>query len=259
MNTCTGSKCLPQILSVVLGIVCAATASAQTVDEIIDLHVRALGGLDAIKAVKSIQRKGDASLGGMAGDMVGTMEIAIVPGKKYCQNIVFDIGSSKAGYNGTDAWAEDTTQGLRKVSGPEAQSIIDRSMIDLLVAVKLGGAPGVVLTKLDDETVNESEHYVLQVSTELGAEGPSGKIYVDKKTHLKTQRIVKQDNPQLGGEITIVTSTSDYEEYGGVKLPKREKIDIGNGMLEFEFTFTETKVNEELDERIFDMPKSDTP
>lgn len=256
MRRITGIKYLLPVLAIALGLVCGAKASAQTPDEIIDLHIKALGGLDAINAVKSIQRKGDASLTGMSGDMKGTVESIIVPGKKSYQHMEFDMFTQKSGYNGTDVWIEDMMQGLRKVEGPEARQAITRADIDPLVALKLKPVPGIELSKLDDETVNDSEQYVIQASV-MGA--PAAKVYVDKKTHMITRMTVTQDNPQMGGEITIAVSVSGYEDHGGLMLPKTQKMDIGDGMIEIEMTYNETKVNEELDHAIFDMPKPETP
>ena len=57
-------------------------AAAQSADEIIDAHIKAIGGMAAIAKVKTISRTGEVKVGGMMGDMAGTAKQIIVLGKK---------------------------------------------------------------------------------------------------------------------------------------------------------------------------------
>lgn len=257
MNTRSLLSSMVLVLTLLAWTAGAPMASAQTAEEVVDLNIKAIGGLDAIKAVKSVSRKGTVALSGMIGEMKGTAERIVIPGKKAYSTMETDMFSQKSGYNGTDAWSEDMMQGLRKkLEGSEAEQIIGQTQLNALAAAKLEGAEEVALKKLDDETIDEAEHYVLQVVNEGGTEP---KIYVDKKTCLITQMVITTENPQMGGEITIIIKYSDYEEHGGVKLAKTESVDVADGMMEITTTFNETEVNGDVDESIFDMPTSDSP
>ena len=52
------------ILTVVIGGLCAASAAAQTADEIVARYLKAVGGMDKIQAVKSLRRSGKFIGGG---------------------------------------------------------------------------------------------------------------------------------------------------------------------------------------------------
>lgn len=244
------SRSLVVVLAVLAWMLCAPTAAAQTADEIVELNIKAIGGPDAIKALKNVSRKGTVTLDGMMGYAEGTTEQVIIYGKKAYLSWESDIFTQKWGYNGAEAWSDDMTQGLRKIEGTDAEYIIGQS-------AKLDSTGEESLKKLDDETVDEAEQYVLQGVNDAG--GSAAKIYIDKKTCLLTQLVVTQDSPEFGGEVAIVLGYSDYEEHGGVKLAKTETVNLGDGMIEVTMTYNDTKVNSDVDESIFEMPGSDTP
>ncbi len=238
------SRSLVVVLAVLAWTVCAATATAQTAEEIVELNIKAIGEPEAIKALKNVSRKGTMTLDGMMGFTEGAAEQVIIYGKKA---YVSWEGMQSWGYNGTEAWSDDMMQGLRKIEGTDAEYIIGLS-------AELASAGDESLERLDDETVNEAEHYVLQGVNDDGA-----KLYIDKKTCLLTQVVITQDIPDFGGEVAIVLGYSDYEEHGGVKLAKTETINVGDGMIEITTTYNSTTVNGDVDESIFEMPGSDTP
>ena len=116
------------------------------------------------------------------------------------------------------------------------------------------GKEGTEAKKLDDEKIDDTDYYVLEVTA---AERPPIKLYIDKSTDLFRRMSLTQNNPQFG-EIEIITQVSDYEDFDSVKLPTKQKIELGE-VLQIETTFTETKVNGEVDETIFDMPAEEPP
>ncbi len=244
------SRSLVVVLAVLAWTLCGPTATAQTADEIVELNIKAIGGPEAIKALKNVSRKGALTLAGIMGNAEGTTEQVIVYGKKAYLSWESDMLIQKWGYNGAEAWLDDMAQALRKIEGTDAEYIIGQT-----------AAPGTMqdesLKRLDDETVGEAEHYVLQGVNDAGETG--GKVYIDKKTCLLTQLVVTQDSPEFGGEVTIVLGYSDYEEHAGVKLAKTETVEVGEGMIEVTMTYSSTKVNGDIDDSIFEMPGSDTP
>ena len=155
------SRSLLAVLAALAWTVCAPTATAQTVDEILELNIKAIGGPDAIKALKNVSRKGTMTLDGMMGYAEGTAEQVIIYGKKAYLSWE---GIQSWGYNGTEAWSEDMMQGLRKIEGTDAEYIIGQS-------AKLDSTGEESLKKLDDETVDEVEHYVLQGVNDAEASG----------------------------------------------------------------------------------------
>lgn len=230
----------------------AGSASAQSADEVVDAHIKALGGLDAINAIKSLDRSGEANLSGMMGEMSGTTRLVLIPGKKAYTEMETDMFSQKGGYDGETAWSEDMMQGLRKLEGEEADQIMAQLVLDALVGYK-SDPSGSTIEKSTDEKVGEADHHVL-VLTPAGSDTPLT-IYVDKATNLISQTKVTQNSPQMG-EMQITISTSDYAEHNGVKLAGKTSIDIADGMMTIEYVYTHTVVNGEIDQTLFSMPST---
>ena len=227
----------------------ALPAAAQSVDEIVDAHIKAIGGADAAAKIKSLQRSGEAAMSGVTGEMSGTYELVVVPGKKAYQNMDLGAFGTKTGYNGEVGWDDNAMRGLRELEGEELGRIQNLASLDPLLDYRQ--SPSGTLEKRDDETVGDQEQYVLELAAEVG---PPISLYIDKKTYLLTQVSLETNNPQMG-PMKIVFGSADYEEFNGLMLATQSTIDIGDGMITFEYTFSETTVNGKVDESIFEMPQ----
>jgi hypothetical protein len=228
----------------------ASTAAAQSVEELIEKSLKAQGGREALMGLKSIERKGDVAVDGAFGQMEGSIEEVVIPGKKALRALDLAVFVQKDGWNGTAAW-RDGMNGVQDIEGDEAMQIKQSVMISPLMMI---GQEGSEAKKLDDEKVNDVDYYVLEVTA---AEKPAIKLYIDKATDLFRRMTLKQNNPQFG-EIEVITETSDYQDFGKVKLPTKQKIELGE-VLKIETTFTETKVDGEVDEKIFEKPEEPAP
>lgn len=227
----------------------AGAAAAQTAEEIMDANIKAIGGMDAIGKIKSVSRKAELAVDGAFGQMAGTQESVVIPGKKAYQSMDLGVFMQKMAYNGEVAW-QDGMQGLMKMEGPEADQIRTAVVLNPFAGIRSGQDKESKVEKLEDETVGEVEFHVLQMSAP-GSETPV-KLYVNKETKMLDRTTVQQNNPQFG-EVTIAIENSDYADYAGVKMPNKTKIQIGD-MLSIEQTYNETKINEQVDESIFEMP-----
>jgi hypothetical protein len=224
----------------------ASTAAAQSVEELKEKSLKAQGGREALMGLKSIERKGDVAVDGAFGQMEGSIEEVVIPGKKALRALDLAVFVQKDGWNGTAAW-RDGMNGVQDIEGDEAMQIKQSVMISPLMLI---GQEGNEAKKLDDEKVNDVDYYVIEVTA---AEKPAIKLYIDKATDLFRRMTLKQNNPQFG-EIEVITETSDYQDFGKVKLPTKQKIELGE-VLKIETTFTETKVDGEVDEKIFEKPE----
>jgi hypothetical protein len=224
----------------------ASTAAAQSVEELIEKSLKAQGGREALMGLKSIERKGDVAVDGAFGQMEGSIEEVVIPGKKALRALDLAVFVQKDGWNGTAAW-RDGMNGVQDIEGDEAQQIKQSVMVSPLMMI---GTEGTEAKKLDDEKVGDVDYYVLEVTA---ADKPAIKLYIDKSTDLFRRMTLKQNNPQFG-EIEVITETSDYQDFGKVKLPTKQKIELGE-VLKIETTFTETKVDGEVDEKVFEKPE----
>lgn len=226
----------------------AGSVSAQTVDEIIDGNVKAIGGVDAIAKIKNVTRKGTIAADGAMGAMEGVMEVVMIPWKKAYQLMDLTIFQQKSGWNGEVAW-QDGMMGLQKMEGEEAGQIENSASLCPFLGADGKRIKDATFEKLADEKIDDADHHVLQMTP---AEGPVVKYFIDKKTMLVSQMIFDQDNPQMG-PMTITAKASDYKEFGGVKMATVNTIELGD-MMSLVTTFTETTINGDIDESIFEYP-----
>lgn len=236
---------LAAFLIVTLVAVLASTASGQTADEVIAKCIKAQGGREALLGVKSIERKGDVKVEGSFGDLEGSVEEAVVPWKKARRAIDLGVFVQKDGYNGKAAWREGM-EGVKDLEGEESAQIKQSVEINPLVTLK---EKEIKAEKLDDETVDGVAYYVIQLS---GKDRPAVKLFINKETNLVNRSTLKQNNQQFG-EVEVVMENTDYQDFGPIKLPTKNKISLGDVMT-IMTTFTETKVNGNLDEATFEKP-----
>jgi hypothetical protein len=209
--------------SMFLGALClalvASTASAQTAEELIEKSLKAQGGKDALMGLKSIERKGDVAVDGAFGQMEGSIEEIVVPGKKALRALDLAVFVQKDCWNGSTAW-RDGMNGIQDIDGDDALQIKQVAMVNPLLMI---GQDGSTAKKVDDEKVDDVEYYVIEVS----AEGkPAVKMYINKENNLLSRMTLTQNNPQFG-EVEIVTEALDYQDFGPVKLPTKQKIQLG--------------------------------
>jgi hypothetical protein len=208
--------------------------------------VTALGGQAAIESHTSILMKLEVTFAGMG--ISGTVErLAKSDGKMLVTTDVPGNGTSREGTNGAVFWADDPINGLRAVTGAEAELLrIDASFCPELHATELfktveaatdtgpGGAPleCVVLTPKEGSAITNC---------------------YDAKTHLQITQKGTHTTPQ--GESPFTTTLKDYRDVGGVKVAYG--MDTKEGPFTFTMHVTEVKLDVPVDDRTFDMPRTD--
>jgi hypothetical protein len=223
----------------------ASGAKAQSLEDVIAKTIKAQGGKDALMNVKSLTRKGEVDVDGSFGQMKGTVEESIVPWKKAYRALDLEVFAQKDGFNGKLAW-RDGMMGVQELEGDEASQI--KQSVDLNPFMKMADR-GLKAEKLEDAKVDDVDYYVIQLTP---AKGPTVKVFVDKESDQIRRTSLKANNPQFG-EVEITVETSDYQEFGPIKLPTKQKIVLGD-IFQIMTTYTETKVGEKIDEAIFEMP-----
>lgn len=238
------------LLAVVSIAALASTAGAQTVEELIAKNLKAAGGREALLGLKALERKGDVSVDGTFGQMDGTVQEISIPWKKARRSLDLAVFVQDDGYNGTVAW-RDGMMGIQELEGEEANQI--KQAVELNPFVKIAERE-TKAEKLDDETVEDIDFYVIQLSPK---EKPQVKIFIDKQTDQIARTTLTQNHPQFG-MVEIIIEHSDYEQFGPVKLPTKTKVQLGE-VFEFETVYTDTKVDGTIDEALFEKPAEAAP
>ena len=220
-------------------------AGMPTVDELIDKHIKALGGKEAIEKITSRSAKGSFEIEAM--NMTGALEMyAKAPNKNAMKIDLPGVGVVNTVYDGAKAWDSNPMTGLRELTGAELAAMKRRADFNPELNFKK------YYTKMEvkgKEKIGANEAYVV-VATPV--EGEPEKIYFDINSGLIVRRDVEADGPQ--GKMPTEIYTEDYKVVDGVKFA--HTIKQINPMFAATIKLTEVKTNVEIDEAKFGKPSN---
>jgi outer membrane lipoprotein-sorting protein len=234
-------------------LVCASVVSAQTVDEVIEKHLTALGGRPALGKVKSRQMTGEIVLSTPAGEISGTIEVLNAAPNKTRTVIKADLSALGAGqlvvdqrFDGQTGYILDSLQGNRAMSGGQLDLARNSAFPNQLLNYKELG----IAAKLDGtQKVGDRDAYVLVLEP---TSGPVVRQFIDAENYLLVKSVVKVDVPQLGQEVEQATEFSDYRDVDGVKLPFKAR--ATSAVQNYTITVTKIEHNVPVDDKLFVKP-----
>ncbi len=231
-------------LTAVLTLAMSSAAMAQ-VDDILEAHFEAIGGLDKLSGIKTVKRSGSSTLGGVAGNLEGSREEMAVVGKKSYSKSDLGVLSETTGWNGTTGW-RNGAQGLVDLEGDDLAFAITAMYLDPLHSAydQFGSS---ALSLGADKMVYGKD------CVTLTQEGAPVSYYIDKESQYLVGVEITTTDPQMG-EITLMIGYGDYTEYGGVMFPNTSSLDIANGMITIDTTYETTEIDVDVDEAIFEKP-----
>ena len=219
-------------------------------NDILESHFNAIGGLARLSEIRNVQRLGDAQLTQWNGQPVnesGRVEIVAVIGKKsYNQHDFGELFSETSVWNGIGGWK--SVMGSSPTILPETEYGRAKSTTYIypLQAIyeEFGSS---VFQQIEDELFRGKECWVIRV---IDTEDV---FYIDKASNLLVGG--KTTYTGLNGKNAIVVlHYGDYMDYEGVMLPNSYEISIGDGALTVNYTFTKTEFDTAIDETIFEKP-----
>lgn len=240
------------MLAVCAAALLAVTASAQTVDELVEKNIKARGGLDKIKAVKSVKMYGKMKMGPMEAPFI---IVNSRPNKIRTDFTIQGMTGTQA-FDGTTGWSVMPFMGKKdaeKMSEDELKAVADDADIDgPLVDYK---AKGNKLELLGKEDVQGAPAYKIKVTRKNGVERT---VYLDADTYLE----VKADSKRKiqGQEMEGETIIGDYKAVEGVMYPHSMESKIkGKEGVGQTITIEKIAVNPQLDANTFSMPAPAKP
>ena len=221
----------------------AAAEALPTIDQILDKQIESLGGKAALEKINS--RVISASFEIPAFNVSGTMKAySKSPNKSSAVIDVPGFGLIQRGFDGTAAWEQDPTTGMRDITGAELLARKRDSDLHGELHMKELFTKMAVKSK---EKVGEKDAYLVEATP---AQGGSEKLYFDLKSGLLIRHDAERDTNQ--GPMVIETYFEDYKEVDGVKLP----FTIKQTTPSFAMTMkvTEVKHNVEIEDAKFAKP-----
>jgi len=225
----------------------AAALGANVRADVIDAHIAAVGGTEALAKIKTMQRKGNIAIEGEFGQFDGTRREAIINGKKAYTATDFGAFASQSGWNGEIGWDKNAGQEPKEIEGDELETLKLSAGIDPLAAIKHQYGQAAFKLAGDQELDGRTYDAVDIVDT-------GWTFFLDKQTKLIAAMITKRNDPNLGGELVLKIAYDDYQAVEGVQLPHKTVTDIADGRAVMTTTYTETTVNQPINDTLFDWP-----
>jgi outer membrane lipoprotein-sorting protein len=234
---------------VVAGLVVFAgwqSVCAQTLDEILKKHVEALGGEEALKAIKSSEAEFEVTL---PGGISGTQKSYFKYPNKLRSEMDLKIMQSSSVYNGEKGWIQDPSGQVRELAGPELEGVATEVYFNLYGYLFPERAKGEVeyLGREQSEGVN---YHVLKVTPE-GADPI--KLYINPQTYLIDKSVGESDI------VEVTTHYQDYKDFQGVRMATSFRSSTGDTSYDMRSRLIYAEFNPSLSDSLFLAPKPAPP
>ena len=223
-----------------------ATATAQTVDDVVRRYLVARGGIVKLRSVQSLRLTGTMELPGVTAPFVIELER---PGRMRTEFTVEGQKGVRA-WDGRTAWEQLPLPGERPrpMSPGDAAEARAQADVDFSPLVD-AAAKGYTIELIGRDRLPGGDTWKLVVR---GNDIPPRTMHLDAKTHLVVQTLDRRDVD--GREVEFVTEVGDYRTVNGLVFPHR--IDVGpKGSPERQrLVIQRIEVNPPLDAARFAMP-----
>lgn len=233
----------------------AGMASAQTADEIVEKHLEAMGGREALEKLRTRKITGRVSVSNVSGEFSGTIETYAKAPNKSRSFMKLDLSATGMDdlvvdqrFNGTSGFVSNSLQGDSEITGRQLENLRNTVFPSALLSYK---DLGFKIEVLPQEKLGDKDSIVLLITPKAGT---SIRVYLDARNYFPIRMIAKGDSPQLGGEFEQITDYSDYRTVDGVKAPFQLKATNIAQLITTRVEMVEYNIT--IDDSLFDRPVS---
>jgi outer membrane lipoprotein-sorting protein/predicted aspartyl protease len=215
--------------------------NAQTLEEILEKHMQALGGEKALKAQRNSVVEFDILV---PGGLTGKYKSYFKYPNKLRSEMDLKIMKSLTVYDGEKGWIQDPNGQVRELAGIELEDVTREVYLSVYGYLFPERAKGEVeyLGQKEDGGIN---YYVVQITPE---EAEPIKMFINPETYLIDKTVSKRDI------IVITNYFSDYKDFGGIKVPTSQVINMGDTAYDIRSTLTNIELNPQLSDDLFKIP-----
>jgi hypothetical protein len=215
--------------------------NAQTVDEVINKHIDALGGKEKLSQVKSLYTENSVEVMGSSAPQ----KEYLIEGKGFKQEVEFNGANIVNCYTDKGGWSINPMMG-----GTDAQAMPDGLYKSGKILIYLNGGLFDYAAKGYKAELAGKEGNTFKIKLSDG--GSEVLYFIDANNYLLTKSIIKGE--MMGQSVEITTTYSDYKKTDfGIMLPYAKNIDMG--MFQLAQKLDKVEVNKTIDPKIFEMPK----
>lgn len=188
----------------------AAAATLPSARSIIDRHIKAIGGREAILSHSSTHATGTLSI--PSAGMAGTIEIAAAkPNRSVLKITLAGVGDVQEGFDGTTAWTLSPMSGPMVLEGKQ----LDEKRFDADFYAELHDDRRYEsMTTVEQAMFEGRPCYKLRLVRKGGGEDIE---YYDVATGLKAGSVTTRETPM--GTVTGTTVETGYRKFGNVLQP----------------------------------------
>ncbi|HEV8383565.1 MAG TPA: hypothetical protein VGQ11_01745 [Candidatus Acidoferrales bacterium] len=228
-------------LAIALFLSCGTSLSAQSAENIIERHIKSLGGKKALKAVTSVRIAGSVTRNAAAGEPGEFLWQTRTPGSLYMETRFGEQHRIEA-YNGKSGWTEDSTGGLRTLTGRE-QARARATALYRNDHFRTYKQEKTKVRLVGRETIAGHAAFALELTTRSGLQR---KLFFDAQNYL----LLKDEEEREGGREEFFFG--DYRAVDGVLEPFR--ITLRRGGETLDVTVREVAHNRGVSSAVFDFP-----
>jgi hypothetical protein len=234
-------------LALLAAVLAATIASAQNVDEIIAKNIQARGGLDKIKAVKTIRITGKIDQGGFRA---GFVQENLRPNKVREEFLIQGMAQIQA-FDGKSGWQISPFQGRRDpdlLSEDDRKSLVEDSDIDGQLVDYKNKDHRAELIGHDD--VEGTDCYKIKLTL---SNGDVRYYYIDADSFLELK--IENERTIRGAVQYSEIYYGDYEQVNGIYYPFAYEAGEKGSQFRVRYTVDKIDVNVPVAEDKFTMPK----
>ena len=223
-------------------------ATAQAADDLIARHIAARGGMDALRAIKTLRMTGTMRPAGFDAELTFVETIAR-PGSVRIDATLQGLTIVQA-FDGAGGWQIQPFQGRKDaeaVSADDAKSLQEEADFEgALIDYK---AKGATVESLGDIDVDGAPTHALRVTLKNGDQQT---YYLDPDALLTVRVLTRQ--MVRGAETLTQTDLGDYEKVDGVYFPFEVASGPKGATLQQRITYATMVANVPLDRSVFARP-----
>jgi zinc protease len=216
----------------------------EAIDQILQRYEQALGGRQAIDAIKSYKMEGSFQIQGMSGKFAGWRK---EPNKTLTVLEFSRFGTLKKGFDGQTRWVQ-TPAGT--VSDDNAEEEIAEMERDAEV-FSAGRIKSLFESMKLDYNARLSGREVRVVEGKP-AKGPAERLYFDVENGLLLRWDMARKQNSRGGRVFVKVHLDDYKDVDGLKVP--HKVRFAFESFNFIVQVEKLENNVEIDDAIFRKP-----
>lgn len=219
---------------------------AQSVDEIVDKYIEAIGGEDKIESIKNLHMSGTVAIMGMDAPF----DVYVVKPDKLRINLSVMETDIVQALDGETGWTINPMTGDTGIQEIKAGQLKDlKSQTEFEGKLYKYKDKGNKITLEGKEDIDGKSAFKLKI---IDKNGDSSYYFIDKETNLNVRRISYR---LMQGETVMLDNyLSEYKTFDGYKTPTIIKTVSDMQMMNREMKIEKFEFNKKIDKNIFKKP-----